>query len=228
MNNYSSCKLSLGSAPAQTPLSSARQRWKELPVEETKTGLFIGGMPVVERWEEPAQRKLAEVAARRGGPILEIGYGLGLATRAIQDAQPQQHIVVESHPQVAHRASNKLSGRTGVSVISAFWEELVDQLEPGFNGILYDVYPIDGNGFSGSIEEVKALVAPFLPHAARLLKSAGVFCFLDFQDTDDTLWQTLAEAHGLQYENRHPVGVEPSPDCSYDSISKVYVVEMSR
>ena len=59
-------------------------------------GLFIGGTSIVETWEQPVQRGLGELAAR-GRRVLEIGYGLGMASDCLNKLDIDEHYLIEAH-----------------------------------------------------------------------------------------------------------------------------------
>ena len=49
-------------------------------------------LEVMMRWETPIMEKSAAFVCENGGDILEIGFGMGIASDAIQTHQPATHI----------------------------------------------------------------------------------------------------------------------------------------
>lgn len=203
-----------------------KSEWKNLPCEITETGLKIGDSSVVEYWEEPIQKQLAKLTANKGSRILEVGFGLGLASKNIQCIKPEQHIIIEAHPEVAKHALQEHIKNHNVIIISSFWEDVIEQLVGGFDGIVFDTYPTDGSNFVGRVEDTINLVIPFLHYSASLLKSNGVICFIDFFGVDENRWFEIADDFGLTYESRHLTNVKPPHDCSYTLKANSYIIKM--
>ena len=57
-------------------------------------------------WETPIMKRSAEWVTNGGKAesVLEIGYGMGIAASFIQAFQPDQHTIMEIHPNIVERA----------------------------------------------------------------------------------------------------------------------------
>jgi guanidinoacetate N-methyltransferase len=145
-----------------------KARWSSKPAALDEESLRIEGHPVMEAWEAPYMAALAAAVASPGPRVLEVGFGLGLASRAIQSHSPAEHVIIEANADVygrlalfASTAAVKVTPRHGL------WEEVVPTLEPAsFDGILYDTYPL-------SAEDQHSHQFAFIREAMRLLKPGG-------------------------------------------------------
>jgi guanidinoacetate N-methyltransferase len=105
-----------------------------------------------------------------GGKILEVGFGMGISARYIQEHKIEEHIIIEGNANVfvkleefAQQAKHK------VTPIFGLWQDVVDSLpNDSFEGILFDVAPI-------TEDEVIVWRDSFFEQAYRLLKKGGVF-----------------------------------------------------
>ncbi len=146
-----------------------KEAWKAAAAEISSESLAIEGHPVMEAWERPYMAALAAVATKNGGRVLEVGFGLGIASAAIQEAAIEEHVIIEANGDVFRRLSRfaATAGRP-VRPIDGLWEEVLPRLEAGsFDGILYDTYPLNR-------ESQHRHQFDFLGRARRLLRPAGV------------------------------------------------------
>lgn len=180
--------------------------------------LRLLGHPVMERWEEPYMKRLAEIATSKatsldagGGAVIEIGFGLGISAGLIQKQAPEHHIIIEMNHTIAEAArefARRQSNR--VTILEGTWQEIVPLLKSqNTQGILFDTYPL-------SEEEVDVIFYPFLEHAYRLLAPGGVLTYF----SDEATWfsdEHLAALHqvGFARISGELVPVTPPPDCLY-------------
>jgi len=155
-----------------------KARWSSKPAALDEESLRIEGHPVMEAWEAPYMAALAAAVASPGARVLEVGFGLGLASRAIQSHAPAEHVIIEANGDVYGRlvafaasAAGKVTPRCGL------WEEVVPTLEPAsFDGILYDTYPL-------SAEDQHTHQFAFIREAMRLLKPGGKLTYCNLTST---------------------------------------------
>eukprot|EP00747_Dinoflagellata_sp_TGD_P170805 gnl/TRDRNA2_/TRDRNA2_203319_c0_seq1.p1 gnl/TRDRNA2_/TRDRNA2_203319_c0~~gnl/TRDRNA2_/TRDRNA2_203319_c0_seq1.p1 ORF type:complete len:403 (+),score=52.88 gnl/TRDRNA2_/TRDRNA2_203319_c0_seq1:143-1210(+) len=156
----------------------AQDEWAKAPADYRKKGeLWIRGSLVMEEWEAPYMKALAEVVCSRGGRILEIGYGLGISAQYIDEygqgqneSRVTEHVIIEANAEVVAKARDfAKTSKVKTIVMEGFWQDIVETLEPGsFHGLLFDTFPI-------STEDTIDDLDPFIPQAYRLLDRSGIF-----------------------------------------------------
>ena len=191
--------------------------------------LQILGFQVMQTWEIPLMAAMAKAVAAKNHRVLEIGYGLGISAGLIQDCEPKIHVVVEANRQVAMRAredmKNCIAAERAV-VFEGFWQDVVASdrframAEDGFDGILFDTYPL-------SSHELRQSQFAFFETAAGLLRPGGRFTY--FSDESSR----LSAKHRAELDRQFVgasletqlIDVNPWPNCEYwDASSIVHVV----
>lgn len=189
--------------------------WVSDPVVYNGHTLKIGGHPVMEDWESNYMESLVEYATSCGGVILELGYGMGISTKAIQKRNIDSHYVIECHPGVVKKALLDMSSeimKNKIHFLTGFWEDVTPILKDStFNGMLFDTYPL-------SEEQIHANHFWFFKEAHRLLKQNGVFTYYsdEAEEFSDQHYRKLLEAgflaSGIDFE---VCKVKPPTDCEY-------------
>ena len=105
-------------------------------------------------WEDPIMSASAAYVTEGGGDILEIGFGMGIASDYIQSHSIASHTIVENHPQIIERANAWASGKSNVTIVAENWYNVKDSLGK-FDGIFYDTYGDQNmNNFSSSLSSL--------------------------------------------------------------------------
>ncbi|MBE9118920.1 hypothetical protein IQ249_23815 [Lusitaniella coriacea LEGE 07157] len=187
-----------------------RERWKTEDIHVNDFQLEIAGHPVMETWEEPYMKKLAEIATTNGGRVLEVGFGLGIAASYIQENSIKEHHIIEANNQVFERMKSFAKFAKYRTILhSGFWEEISSNFEDEFfDGILFDTYPI-------IFEELHTARFSFFSEAYRLLKVGGVFTHYsgELEFTDEYV-ECLCQARFKKFSSQS-VLVNPPRDCLY-------------
>ena len=190
-----------------------RQAWKNAPAVFDEHTLKIFGHPVMEDWETPYMKELAEIATSKGGVILELGFGMAISANFIQKANITRHIIAEANHEVAEKAREFGKNATHpVEVLEGLWEEVIDQVpDESVDGILFDTYPL-------SELEIHKNHFGFFRTAFKKLKSGGVFTYYsdEINEYHPVHLQRLMDA-GFKKENitGKVAPMNPPPDCQY-------------
>ncbi|MEW8436883.1 MAG: class I SAM-dependent methyltransferase [Candidatus Thiodiazotropha taylori] len=201
--------------PAAWPISEANL--PELPVVEEDQCLLIGQHQVMHRWQAPLMEILAQNVCQNGGNILEIGFGLGIASEAIQRCDIKSHTIIEGHPAVFQRMVDWAQARSGANIrtVPGLWSSAIPRLGT-FDGVLFDPYPLNEDEFRQHWLEDITFAAHFFPHASRLLREDGRFTYYS-NEIDSVSREHQRQL--LRYFRRIEIeivdGLCPPPSCQY-------------
>ena len=90
-------------------------------------------------WEHPAMSASAAYVTQGGGDILEIGFGMGIASGYIQSHSISSHTIIENHPQIIEKLKTWANGKSNVNIISQSWADVTGSLGK-YDGIFYDTH----------------------------------------------------------------------------------------
>ena len=94
---------------------------------------------VMMSWEQPIMNKMAELAVSEGDDVLELGFGMGILSNAIQARKPKSHTIVECHPEIIIKLKEWASNKTNVIIVEGDWLEKAEDLNT-YDAILQDTY----------------------------------------------------------------------------------------
>lgn len=179
--------------------------------------LRIDDQPVMEVWEKPYMEALANIAAEKGGDLLEIGFGLGLSASGVQKHKSiTSHTIVEANGDVFESlkkwgAEEEKAGRPKVIPMHGFWVDIIEQLKKEgkqFDAILYDPYPQNE-----SEQHLHHML--FMNLAKPLLKSGGRFVYCNLTSIgklkeSHEKWEDLWKKSQVPYLTNKLCGFDPA------------------
>lgn len=183
--------------------------WRTTALTYDADGLLVGGLQVMQHWEQPLMKRLAQYATRNRGRVLEVGFGMGISAQEIMTCGCNEYVVIEAHPEIAKHArawGERQSVR--VTVIEDFWQNVVRDIGR-FDGILFDTYPINDDPRSNNYHR-------FLPVAHNLLTPNGGITYYT-EDTREFRAEHIALLlrHFEQIELSVVNDLTPPPTCRY-------------
>lgn len=197
------------------------------PLANGCQSLVIDGQAVMESWEKPYMAALAEVATRKGGRVLEVGFGLHISADAVQTHKIDEHIIIEANADVFESCKKWASEQKNkVTPMHGLWQDQIALVEDNsLDGILYDTYPLNA-------EEQHTHQFDFLKAAFKKLKVGGIMTYCNLTSigllkTKHPDWKEMFEktqkphllAMGCKEEDIEPFeihkGLEPPKDCRY-------------
>ncbi len=193
--------------------------WKDSEADYEEDELIIQGQQVMQSWEYPLMKALAEAVGSNHGDVLEVGFGMAISASCLQDVGIRSYTVIECNDQVIsrYRRWKENYPQNDIRLVKGMWQDVVDKLAT-YDGILFDTYPLSQEEYVRN--EVEGLpythCGEFFPVAARLLKKGGVFTYFSCEiDTLSRGHQRLLLEHFDSFEVSVVRGLEPPEDCQY-------------
>lgn len=207
--------------PGQWSGSSATYADGELLIEEQQ---------VMQDWEVPLMRRMAEVVAAAHSDVLEIGFGLGLSAGFIEECGVASHTIVELNVEVVEVARAWAAERpeSDIVVLQGSWQEQTHRLGL-FDGVFWDAFPTSESEFDQYILRDSTVAESFFPFAAAHLRPGGVFTY--YTNERDSL-SRRHQRNLLRYFSSFGVevvgGLRPPDDCEYWWTDSMCVVRAVR
>ena len=152
------------------------QRYIETPLIYTGGNLIMDstiqrGLPsIMDNQEDLIMDKSAEVLFRnKPKSVLNIGFGLGIIDTYIKERNPENHTIVDIHPDVVKHANSMGFN----NIIQSDWRDYVEQCVK--NGIKFDSIYFDTYVFDWSMHEW----LNFGEAVESILNNGGVFCWFN-------------------------------------------------
>ncbi len=144
-----------------------------------RTQAILDQQEIMEDWQVPIMRAMADVATEQQGDVLEIGFGRGVASEFIQDGSPRSHTVVECNDAiVADFAQWRRShADSDIRLIHGRWQDTVGQFEQ-YDAIFFHTYPLNEEEFVDYVSTSVTFAEHFFDTAAAHLRDGGVFTYL--------------------------------------------------
>lgn len=105
----------------------------------TEESLLRDDKIVMHEWEHPIMFKHAEVVAKNGGDILELGFGMGISADYIQEHDITSHTIIENNEVVFEKLKEWSKDKPNVHIIFGDWKTSLPRAIK-FDGILKDTY----------------------------------------------------------------------------------------
>jgi len=118
--------------------------------------------------EKHLMARLADIATKNGGDILEIGFGLHLSADAVQsNPNVKSHTIIEIHPEIYKSALTWAKDKPNVNIILGDWIKILPILGGKFDGIIHDTH-IDRN------------IPFFLDYVKNNCKKGAIVAFFEY------------------------------------------------
>lgn len=151
-------------------------------VMEDRTQGELDDDAIMEDWQAPVMRRMAELACASHGDVLEIGFGRGVGSDFIQACGVASHTVIECNDSVVERFHRWREDHSGADIRLAhgLWQDELPKLGQ-FDGLFFHTYPLNEDDFIEQVAKSSTFAEHFFEHAARHLKPRGVFVYLTME-----------------------------------------------
>lgn len=96
------------------------------------------GREIMMDWETNLMQEHAKVVTKNGGNILEIGFGMGICSNFIQEANINTHTIIEIHDQIFERLLNWAKDKPNVIPIKGDWFDSIPNKK--YDGVMFDTW----------------------------------------------------------------------------------------
>lgn len=179
--------------------------------------LIIEGQQVMQDWERPLMKAMADIVTESHGHVLEVGFGMAISATYIQESGVASYTVIEPNEEVIARFDVWKAGYPGhdINLVKGKWQEVIDQVGM-FDAIFFDTYPLSEEEYQKYILEDVTFAAHFFAAAAAHLKPGGVFSY--YSNEIDSMSRRhqrrlLEHFRSVGFHVVHPL--YPPADCHY-------------
>ncbi|WP_150451332.1 class I SAM-dependent methyltransferase [Arenibacter lacus] len=153
---------------------------------DDRTQKALEDLEIMEDWQIPVMAKMAEAIANKGGDILEIGFGRGIASEMIQQYPLSSHTIIECNDTVVERFYKwkKQHESKEITCVHGLWQDTIDELGL-FDGIFFHTYPLNEDEYMRYVNGSITFAEHFFEHAKKHLKPGGAFTY--FSNEVDSL-----------------------------------------
>ena len=170
---------------------------KTLTFEDTKiwyTNVDGDVVNVMMDWEAPMMSASAAYVCEGGGDILEIGFGMGMASNYIQSHSIDSHTICEVHPQIITKAQEWAVGKSNVTIVTGSWYSNMGLLST-YDGVFWDA------GFTSDFLHLSSSIS-------SLVKSGARFTWYNSEyEADNCI--------GISGSSYQEISVSPTPGNDY-------------
>ena len=89
--------------------------------------------------ETPVMKQMVRWVCANGGNILEVGFGMGIASDFIQQYNISSHTICENNPDVIERLKIWAKDKQNVKIVEGDWHRHRDNFKK-YDGILFDTF----------------------------------------------------------------------------------------
>jgi len=143
-----------------------------------RTQSLLTDQQIMEDWQIPLMRAMADAICQSKGDILEIGFGRGISSSMIQDYKVQSHTIIECNPHVIDKFKHWKLQQSGQNIylITGLWQDTIDKL-PLYDGIFFHTYPLNKEEYLKYVHGSVTFAEHFFRTASEHLRPGGKFTY---------------------------------------------------
>lgn len=147
---------------------------------DDRTQKILPPEQIMEDWQIPVMKAMAEAAAAEHGDVLEIGFGRGISSTFLQELGVRSHTIVECNDAIVrdyeHWKSDYGVDRQ-IQLLHGKWQDVLKGQDQ-FDAVFFHAYPLDAKEHVEYVVQSPTFAAHFFPVAADHLRNGGVFTYL--------------------------------------------------
>ena len=145
---------------------------------DDRTQKVLSDEEIMEEWQIPLMRAMAEVVTETHGDILEIGFGYGVSATFIQEQSVSSHTLIECNDSVVEKFYEwkEFFKESKIKLVHGLWQDTIDDLDL-FDGIFFHTYPLNEEEYMKYVHGRATFAEHFFETAAKHLRPGGVFTY---------------------------------------------------
>ncbi|HEY1936789.1 MAG TPA: class I SAM-dependent methyltransferase [Candidatus Angelobacter sp.] len=191
--------------------------WRVAASSLSESELTIAGQQVMQRWEAPLMKVMAEIATETHGDVLEVGFGMGISASFIQSMGVKSHTIIEYNEDVLKKGLEwrRSFPECDIRFVPGRWQDA--EAQPGrYDAIFFDTYPTEEAEFLETAVQSVTPAECFFPTAARLLRAGGIFTYYTNEIDSFSRRHQRAVFNHFRCLSLQVVGdLHPPQDCNY-------------
>ena len=135
---------------------------------------------IMENWQTPVMRAMAEQVTAAHGDVLEVGFGRGVSAEFIQELGVRSHTIVEVNDHSVQAWFEPWRARHSdrdIRLFHARWEDCESELDL-YDGIFFHAFPLDEDEYVRTVLRSVTFAEHAFGPMARHLRPGGVFTYL--------------------------------------------------
>lgn len=134
---------------------------------------------IMEDWQLPLMRAMADIVGAHGGDVLEIGFGRGVSATFLQEHDLRSHTIIECNDSVVDRFDEWRTAYPDrdIRMVHGLWQDTIGSLGQ-FDGIFFHTYALDEDEAIDLLARSVTFADHFFPTASAHLRPGGVFTYL--------------------------------------------------
>lgn len=134
---------------------------------------------IMEDWQVPVMRAMAEIVAAAHGDVLEVGFGRGVSAGLIQEIGVRSHTIVECNDSIVARYRSWRASHPDrdIRLLHGRWQDVTGDLET-YDGVFFHTFPLSEDEYVEQVVRSVTFARHFFPTAAACLRPGGVFTYL--------------------------------------------------
>lgn len=146
---------------------------------DDRTNTDLTDDDIMEDWQIPLMRAMAEEATATHGDVLEIGFGRGIGSDFIQECGVKSHTVVDVNDSVIERFHEwrKKYPDAEFHLLHGLWQDKVPEFGM-YDGIFFHTYPLNEEDYIEQVVSSVTFAEHFFPTASAHLREGGGFSYM--------------------------------------------------
>jgi len=135
---------------------------------------------IMEDWQYPLMKAMAQYTCESHGDVLEIGFGRGISAEMIQEEGVRSHSIIEINPHSIKQYFEPWRQKHATKDIRLHadaWQTVEPNL-PLYDGIFFHAFPLNEKEFSDYVLNSVTFAEHAFPYMAKHLKEDGAFTYL--------------------------------------------------